>query len=68
MFSKKTSTYLSKQISYLYLASGRILGKEGDSITTYVLRTNSPKARRPCCIEKLLDCLYKLRALVAIEG
>ncbi len=57
MFSKKISTYLSYEFLYLYLASGRTLGKEGDSVTTYVLRTNSPKARRPYYTEKLLDRL-----------
>jgi len=57
MFPRKTGAYLSEQFPYLYLASGRALRRKGDSITTHVLRTNSPKARRLDCTEKLLDRL-----------
>ncbi len=33
---RKASTYPLKEFYYYYLASGRMLGKEGDSVTTHV--------------------------------
>ncbi len=57
MFSRKTSTTCQTNFFTSILASGRALEKEGDSVTTYVSRTNNPEARRNYCTEKLLDRL-----------
>ncbi len=64
---RKVSTYLLNKFLYLYLASGRILRKKGDSVTTYVLRTNSPEARRLGYTKKPLGRLQGYEALVALE-
>ncbi len=59
----------TREKQYLLFSVGTTLGREGDSITTYVdRRTNSPKARQPRLYREAIRSLRLSYIRVIIES